>query len=1203
MSKFNFTKILISIVFVLALVCTMSIMTFAEGTDDATEENQLVYDTEYGSFIVSDKYASVTDNPWVSFDMDTGACLRGSNIFAQDGSGILAHSGYSCTNLLVVLRDDYEISSASHPKQWYNAPWHAGRNVVIDLQGHTLTMAHSMGNGLFFCEAKTNGLLNYTFQNGNIIYKTKSTFMATYPSVAYNGFKVQFTMKNINFSVDDSVASSSFVMFATTDSRAGHNVDIKFTFEDSVLDFSNTASTVKLFEMGSAKSNIDYTLTFKGGKIVGDPNRLNTYLGSLVNQIQFRKGRKDDYPVVVLPSDAAVPTRLFEDENGNWLGFTAENSAVGEDGNITYTPVQNTNPLLTPYGVLPDDNALLAVFDINTRTVVYTGNIFTSGDANSALGYVARKSGTFAIYVRQDIPTSAFTGTVWDISVAGNNILIDLNGHTLTLGANTLFRAQVKSSSMLQYIRVFNGTINNNGRKIVDVGAVLSSDGTPRKNANINFVFTNVNFVVNNASIVTDAVERDYVNTFNVIFNDCDFNIAKDYTNILFNTGNFSNTVTNIVMNGGSINYAGSSIGTIFASTKANVSFNFGLGTNGLPIITTAETQTQEHIFTFKTIDGLRSYHFANKGATDGVSTWQFAYEKTEYGNIPVEYFDVATYPFAIFNITANAFATATSHLKGIESNNCALYYIVQNIKTNDEYVILMRRNYTSTSTSNTDLGTIGKQVITETEKTRITIDLGSHTLTLASSKNTTALFYVLSYQSANGNVTFVAKNGTISTGNEIVYNIGQTWNPKFYFVYFENVHFTNIKNSIVKEIKTTSGHNTSTTMYFTNCTFDFGSANTSTMFNLGTVTDSYRLPITIYMNGGCINYAGTGAFFTTNDVNTKHIFFGPDANGNYTTIKTADATPFSSLEYKTSTGEIFMLYESASEDGKKVFVVTPFTFVSTYLNLTHNINFVYRVYLSSAYSNPVATFSVGGDTVTVEEYTVDENGLYCFKFTGIAPHKMGDLVTASVTATCGGVQKTIVNDKVSIKNYADALRVQYAEDAEMIALLDNLLVYGAASQVYMNYNLDALVAEIGELSEVAEAPITFAGEKSDIANIAACGLLLDGAFDLRVGIKATALEGLTLDIKKGDVTTTVTLTEDMIDGEYIVVYYDGLYINELDTEVTFTLKHNGEVVGKTLTFSANAYLCRMQASQNTALANLTKALYAYGASAKAYNA
>jgi hypothetical protein len=154
-----------------------------------------------------------------------------------------------------------------------------------------------------------------------------------------------------------------------------------------------------------------------------------------------------------------------------------------------------------------------------------------------------------------------------------------------------------------------------------------------------------------------------------------------------------------------------------------------------------------------------------------------------------------------------------------------------------------------------------------------------------------------------------------------------------------------------------------------------------------------------------------------------------------------------------------------------------------------------------------------------------------------------------------------------------------------------------------MNYNLDALVAEIGELSEIAEAPITFTGEKSDIANIAACGLLLDGAFDLRVGIKATSLEGLTLDIKKGDVTTTVTLTEDMIDGEYIVVYYDGLYINELDTEVNFTLKHNGEVVGKTLTFSANAYLYRMQTSQNTALANLTKALYAYGVSAKAYNA
>ena len=79
------------------------------------------------------------------------------------------------------------------------------------------------------------------------------------------------------------------------------------------------------------------------------------------------------------------------------------------------------------------------------------------------------------------------------------------------------------------------------------------------------------------------------------------------------------------------------------------------------------------------------------------------------------------------------------------------------------------------------------------------------------------------------------------------------------------------------------------------------------------------------------------------------------------------------------------------------------------------------------------------------------------------------------------------------------------------------------------------------------------------------------------------------------------TVTELPLSEGQTVVYYDGLTIRELDTEVTFTLKQNGETVGKTLTFSANAYLYRMQTSENTAIANLVKALYAYGVSAKNY--
>jgi hypothetical protein len=243
----------------------------------------------------------------------------------------------------------------------------------------------------------------------------------------------------------------------------------------------------------------------------------------------------------------------------------------------------------------------------------------------------------------------------------------------------------------------------------------------------------------------------------------------------------------------------------------------------------------------------------------------------------------------------------------------------------------------------------------------------------------------------------------------------------------------------------------------------------------------------------------------------------------------------------------------------------------------------------------------VGGAEYEVSEYTRDENGLYLFKLTQVGPHKMADMVTITVSATLNGETKTVTNDKLSIKKYVESLRAENAEDESLLSLLDTLLVYGATAQVYKNYNTDNLVAEIGEFASIPENLFTVTGESSALANIVAFGLRLDGAFDLRLAIEATSFEGLVLEVREGDTLTEIPLSDVVAIENRVVIYYDGLAIRELDTEVTFTLKQNGETVGKTLTFSANAYLYRMQTSENTAIANLVKALYAYGVSAKNY--
>ena len=193
MSKSMLKKALIFLALTIALITAVSVVTFAEGETKAQSDN-MVYVTSYGTFTVSDAYADVEAYPWVSFNADTGACLYGSKVFAQNNGSILSHTntGYSVPNIIIILRRDVSVTESS---QWHNCVWNVGRNMVIDLQGHTLTMAYGM-SPLFSAEEKTSGLVKYTFQNGNIVAVTyggkNGDDMAAYKTfiLNYNNFAV-----------------------------------------------------------------------------------------------------------------------------------------------------------------------------------------------------------------------------------------------------------------------------------------------------------------------------------------------------------------------------------------------------------------------------------------------------------------------------------------------------------------------------------------------------------------------------------------------------------------------------------------------------------------------------------------------------------------------------------------------------------------------------------------------------------------------------------------------------------------------------------------------------------------------------------------------------------------------------------------------------------------------------------------------------
>ena len=345
-------------------------------------------------------------------------------------------------------------------------------------------------------------------------------------------------------------------------------------------------------------------------------------------------------------------------------------------------------------------------------------------------------------------------------------------------------------------------------------------------------------------------------------------------------------------------------------------------------------------------------------------------------------------------------------------------------------------------------------------------------------------------------------------------------------------------------------------------------------------------------------------------DPQTVDTAFGP--SGMVTMLYFKNGVPTVQVETLSTIEEKYFIKENQFsielEDWSTEEPATDLYFASTFLNLTADINVYYRAFVATGYENPYVVFALGGKLYTVTEYYIDQNGLYCFAFKDVAPQYMGDTITATLYATKDGKTVSVTDSSYSIKAYCIYLLNNY-RDAETTALVSDLLVYGAKAQLYANYKTDALVTDGLELSassftELDETKNLFAlsGNESDKVGWSAAGLYLKNDMALRLIFTAQSLEGLTVEITVNGKTTVYGASDIVADsqGRY-VVYFDGMMADELDTAVTAVLKLNGEQVGQTLTYSVATYIYHMQNSDDTALAELVKAIYNYGCSAKKY--
>ena len=261
-----------------------------------------------------------------------------------------------------------------------------------------------------------------------------------------------------------------------------------------------------------------------------------------------------------------------------------------------------------------------------------------------------------------------------------------------------------------------------------------------------------------------------------------------------------------------------------------------------------------------------------------------------------------------------------------------------------------------------------------------------------------------------------------------------------------------------------------------------------------------------------------------------------------------------------------------------------------------------------AGYENPYMEFVFNGNTYTVEEYFIDETGLYCFAFKDIAPQYMGQIIEATLYATKGGEQESVSNNEYSILSYCKCLLENYASNDTLVALVSDLLVYGAKAQIYAG-STDALVTEgltlnastFTELDKSSDK-IALSGASSELVAWKSVGLYLENDMSLKLSFTAVSTEGLTVEITVKDTPYVIDVSALEPDGNGVYsIYFDGILAADFDETVTAVFKLNGEQVGYTLTYSANSYVYRMQNADDTATKELVRALYNYGRSANAY--
>ncbi len=293
---------------------------------------------------------------------------------------------------------------------------------------------------------------------------------------------------------------------------------------------------------------------------------------------------------------------------------------------------------------------------------------------------------------------------------------------------------------------------------------------------------------------------------------------------------------------------------------------------------------------------------------------------------------------------------------------------------------------------------------------------------------------------------------------------------------------------------------------------------------------------------------------------------------------------------------------------------------ISAQPSLTESIDFTTKAKLPA--SSPAAfEYVLGSDKNMTRvmsrawidgDESNDKYTVYTAQFTDIHAHRMADTLTMTLWTLDENNKLVKAESKdYSVRQYATNMITKCSNDTALVALLSDMLTYGAAVQLYGTYRTDDLANKVtgvtlnptvGEFT-VPSQTATLTGNSSEGGpEFYSASLVLGGTVKIRVKFEADSVENLVLTANGGVQYKFQTFQKS---GDYYYVDIP-VYARQFNSEYGGYGIWFNDNTGYCLTYSVGAYVAKMYKAEEAdtagSLSSLLVALTNYGNSAAAYD-